>query len=169
MRKKVKGQLVFEFLVAVLIFFGILFYVLNYLGSSVSSYREAYASESMEGLSYKIGELLAMNKGNWSNGIPAVVGLAEGWPVLNWSKIQWLNEYCAPANPANYQDLKRKLGIDDREGFSVVVDEIRPGGSINNLAKCPSGSVPEIRQAQSTRYGILDTTRNVVVIKTFVW
>jgi len=178
-RKKVKGQLVFEFLVAVLIFFGILFYVLNYLGSSVSSYREAYASESMGGLSYKIGELLAMNKGNWTGAsprmVPGVLGLAEDWPVLNYSKIQSLQWYCNN-RPEYYDDLKRKLSLGEERNFGIVINEINRSGGIVNMVNCPqdeitcSCRIPKaIRRSEVKMYGVLDTNGNVIVIYSHVW
>jgi len=166
-KKKLKGQLVFEFLVGVLIFFGILFYVLNYLNCTVSGYREGFGSDSMWIESYKIGELLIMNKGNWSGGVPSVVGLAKDWPVLDEAKIRSLNAYCS-ASQDNYQDLKNKLDIEEGRYFAVIVDEIGPGGSISPLVKCPSDKIPEIRQSQSTRYGIL-ANGNVVVVYSYVW
>jgi len=115
-----KGQLVFEFIVAVLIFFGIVFYAINYLSWTVSGYSSGFSVDNMESEALRIGELLVLNSGNWSGGNPITVGLAEDWPVLNSTKISWLNTSCN-ALPSGYAKITESLDVHPRYRMKIII------------------------------------------------
>jgi len=155
-----KGQLVFEFLIAVMVFFGVLVYVINYLSTSFYTTRQEFASNSLESKAFSIGELLVLNKGNWSNGVPAVAGLAEDWPVLNSSKIQWLQTYCV----GNYGGLTRNLGIEERNSLRIVVNE---SGNPAGLVDCgPKIAWPARAEARRVA---LSESKKVLSVYVGIW
>lgn len=104
-----KGQMVFEFIIAAVLFFTIILYVINYLNVNVSAFSSGFYVDDLESKAVQISELLVHNKGKWTGVTPVVVGLAEEWPVLNSTKIQWLNNSCSDA--AGYIDLLGKFDL----------------------------------------------------------
>lgn len=161
-KNKMKGQLVFEFMIAVVVFFGVVVYVLNYLNGNVSAYSADSLSESRQSKASQIGELLVLNKGNWAGGIPAVVGLSEEWPVLNYSKIMWMNASCN----SDYHGFMDKLGVPYRNGLKIMVMDEQGG----YLADCMWGKpVPaNMAKAEAKRYG-LNQTGSVLAVSVYVW
>lgn len=109
--KKRSGQMIFEFIVAAMLFFAIIFYVINYMSGSVNTASAGLQSEIMESKVVQISEILVRTEGDWEDGLgsPGLVG-EQGWPVLSNEKILWLGEYCTPRTP-NYKILKDRLGL----------------------------------------------------------
>jgi hypothetical protein len=145
-----KGQLVFEFLVAVLIFFGIIFYAINYLSWTVSGYSSDFSVENMESEASQIGELLVLNKGNWLGGNPITVGVGQEWPVLNSTKISWLNTSCNN----NYANFMGKLDVHPRYRVKITIKN-----KTSFLADCRWGlSIPDnVTKAETKRYAISES------------
>jgi hypothetical protein len=169
-KKKLKGHLVFEFMLAVVIFFGIVIYVLNYLNGTMTVYKGEFFSESMKSKATQIGELLVLNKGNWSGGIPTVAGLSEDWPVLNRTKIIWLNSSCN----SNYQGFMDNLGVNPGKRLKIVINETRPDGTVSALANCPSQQKVGIRNTEAKRHALVPdasnpSIMNVASIYIYIW
>lgn len=163
---RAKGQLVFEFLIAVLIFFGIVFYTLNYLSWTVSGYSSDFSAESMESKASQIGEMLVLNGGTWSGGSPITPGLAEGWPVLNSSKISWLNASCN----SDYEDFVRILGLNPGHRLKLTITETQPSGAVSVMADCRWGLTVtgNVTKAETKRYA-LSESGNMLGVKVVVW
>jgi hypothetical protein len=166
-----KAQLIFEFMIAVVIFFGIVLYVMNYLNGTMAGYSGEFFSESMKSKSGQIGEMLVMNQGNWTpSGGLVVAGLADGWPVLNRTKINWMNAYCNN----NYQAFTDNLEISPRNRLKIVVNETRPDGTVSSLADCPSGQTAGLGKTETRRYVLVPDASspgvmNVAVVYVYVW
>jgi hypothetical protein len=155
----------FEFIVAVLVFFSIIFFILNYLGAAVQSYDTGFFQEDMESKASQISELMVMNKGVWIEAEPVVLGLSRDWPVLNSTKIQWLSVYCS--YPANYTKLMNSLGVHPRSMVKIQVNGTRADGSPYELATCnirePVGS-----KVESKRFA-LNESGGTVVVSVKIW
>ncbi|MCX6814126.1 MAG: hypothetical protein NTY20_00525 [Candidatus Aenigmarchaeota archaeon] len=160
-RKVKKAQLVFEFIVAVLIFFGIVFYAINYLSWTVAGYSSDFSVENMESEASQIGELLVLNKGNWSGGTPITVGLAQEWPVLNSTKITWLNSSCNN----NYDGFVKKLDVQPRYRMKITVRN-----ETSFLADCRWGQPisGNVTRADVRRYA-LSESGNVLTVYVVIW
>jgi hypothetical protein len=93
-----KGQMVFEFVIAAVVFFGIVLYVINYLNTEMVTYSSDYFTNELESKAVQISELLVHNPGEWESlpvGNAWVLGLAaEEWPVLDDEKISNLGLLC---------------------------------------------------------------------------
>jgi len=171
-KRKLKAQLIFEFLIAVLIFFGILFYTVNYLSWTVSGYSADFSSQSMESEVSQVAELLVLNKGSWTgvwpNVIPVSPGLAQEWPVLNDSKIRWLNSSCNTL-PSGYEDLLKKLDLSPKHRVKIRITETMPAGT-SVRADC-RWEVPIANTAASveTRRYALSESGNILTVGVIIW
>ena len=156
-----KGQLVFEFVIAAMFFLAMIMYTINYLNNTVFLYSSDYYANTLESKAWQVSEILMRNRGVWSgdppNMVPSVIGLAGDWPVINESKILSLNQFCV-----NYRsDLMNLLDIDpELHGIRIEINE---SGSI--LAAC--GSLPEgIQNAEVTRFGVSESGK---LLRVRVW
>ncbi len=160
-KRKFKAQLVFEFVVAVLVFFGIVFYVINYLSWTVVGYSSSFSAENMESEASQIGEMLVLNKGKWSGGEPTVVGLAQEWPVMNSTKISWLNTSCNN----DYAGFMGKLDVHPRYKMKITIRN-----ETSFLADCRWGlAMPDnVTKAETKRYAISESG-NLLTVYVGIW
>jgi hypothetical protein len=162
---------VFEFMVAVVIFFAIVIYVLNYLNGAVAGYSGDALSQSMESKVTQIGEMLVMNKGNWTaSGGLGVAGLADRWPVLNRTKMSWLNAYCN----GNYAAMLDNLGVNPSKRLKIVINETRQNGAVSTLVDCPSGQLVGVKRIEARRYALVPDsaipgTLNAANVYVYIW
>ncbi|MEM7815569.1 MAG: hypothetical protein QXN71_00440 [Candidatus Aenigmatarchaeota archaeon] len=157
-KAKLKGQLVFEFIVAVIVFLGIMFYILNYVNATFNGYREGFFSEDMENKAMQIAELLLINRGNWTgSGSMISPGLAEDWPLLNSTKISWFNTTCN----SDYEGVMKNLGVHPRYRVKIVVKN-----ESSELAKCTMGE-PSGRTTEVRRFGVSD--KGFITVSIWVW
>lgn len=152
-----KGQAIFEFIVAAVLFFGIIFYVINYLNFQMSAFSNDYFNNELENKAVQISELLVHNPGVWHvDGTPDVVGLSDRWPVLNNSKVNMLDEYCG----VSYTQLMEKLDMETTFPYSrrlmKAMIEINETGTNRNLLRC--GTEPEnITVIKVSRYCVTES------------
>ena len=146
--------MVFEFIVASLVFFAIIIYILNYINMAVFSYNNEYGISRMESHAMKISELLVKDKGLWNGIIPKRVGLAREWPVLDKTKINNLESYCS--NPLNYKNLLGLLNLGGHVMKLHITNE-------NNDVLLDCG--PDFNEtAKVIRYGIDSETNSLLKI-----
>lgn len=104
-----KGQMIFEFVIAAVLFFGIIVYAINILNVESSIYSSDYIIAELENKAMQVSELLMHDPGIWYGDVISapgdvradVIGLSNGWPVLNSTKIKLLRQYCLN----DYNDL----------------------------------------------------------------
>lgn len=101
-----KGQMIFEFVAAAMIFFGVLFYTISLLNNNVRVFSSDSFEDVMNGKIITLSEYILHNKGNWSVDPPSI-GLAKEWPVLSYNKIEKFSTYCNES----YNDLIETLGL----------------------------------------------------------
>jgi hypothetical protein len=112
--------MVFEFIVAAVIFLAIIMYVINSLNLTVYLYGNEYQTNTLESRAIGMSETLVKNPGVWDNRTPVSPGLAVEWPVLNLTRIGWLDSYCRN----NYTGLAKTIGVGpDLHGFRIEVTE----------------------------------------------
>lgn len=147
-KRVLKGQMVFEFIVAALIFFAIIVYILNYMSSSVFAYNNDYLEISKEAVVVQVSDLFVKDKGEWSMGIPVRVGLAKEWPVLDRVKINNLESYCN----TNYNDLMDKIYFSGNRKYSTLEVKIKNEAGTYILDCSPPYAFNE--SARIKRFGI---------------
>ncbi len=158
-----KGQLVFEFIVAVVLFMGVVVYTLNTLNANVSAYTGDYFAMNMESKVVAASEaVLRTTEG---------AGVAKEWPVLDNESVNSLKQRCE----SNYVGVLNDLNLLERPAPFVGAEYykvrilIEDGGSV--VMDCSPhvvGRVPEnIASAHVRRYGVL--SGGVVEVNVWVW
>lgn len=145
-----KGQLVFEFVVAAIFFFYIVFYVINYLNTTAMVFSSDFYTNSLEFKSIEISELLLHNRGVWNGTVPEMLGLVDRWPVLNSTKIQYMDSYCS--SPINYENMLRKFDINSSTGHGMKIELNDTNGNIMLCGYLPDGFI----NAKTERFAISD-------------
>jgi hypothetical protein len=168
MKRALKGQLVFEFVIATLFFLAITMHTLNLLSYSVGSYSSDYRTNSMESRAWQVSEILVRKPGSWSGGdpnmVPSSMGLASQWPELSMGKIRSLDNYCG--NPSNWNRAMRLLNVGlPYEGISISIDEVVGGVDVNRLDCGTTQSASAI----ITRYGISDESGGILKVSVTYW
>lgn len=169
MNHGMKGQMVFEFVVAAVIFFGIIFYTINYLNSSVSAFSGDLYINNLETKVVQISELLVHSSGVWDDSTPKTVGLSKKWPVLNMTKIQLLDDFCNYT--ANYTYLLQNLGLEESRfgGTQTYSIKIRINESDNPVALLDCGpSLPEKRMVNIKRFALSEDNK-ILRINVWLW
>lgn len=156
-----KGQMVFEFLVACIFFFGIVLYVIMYMNTTVAVFTSEFVANSMEEKALGVSELLVHHRGLWHNQEPVYIGLELDWPVMNRSKIEWLDVYCA----SDYDELKGLLGM--RE-FRVRIGITELVTSPTTILQCGPDIPPGFPSTTVNRYA-LDEDGDVLKVSVWVW
>ena len=135
--KRMKGQLIFEFIVAALFFFFIMIYVINYLNTNVDTFATASYQGSLQANANRIAELLVHSQGDWAALPGAAVGLEKSWQVLDSYKIGRLQELC----DTDYASLLDKLDLGSKP-FGTYKTRIRVYNATQDVLLCgptPSG------------------------------
>lgn len=83
--KKMKGQLVFEFVIAALMLFAIIIYTINYLTINSNLYHERFLSNMLESKAMQVSEILMNDPVN---------GIVDEWPLLDTAKMSAFNDSC---------------------------------------------------------------------------
>lgn len=162
-----KGQLVFEFVLATLFFLAIVVYTINYLNTTVYLFSMDHYSDSLESKAWQVSELIARSGGNWSGfppGPPVAIGISDEWPLLNVSKISFLQQYCA----IDRSGMMRLLDLDiDYHGIRIEINKTSSGGE-SNLLDC--GFLSEGTQAAKvTRLGVSDIDGSLLRLNVWYW
>lgn len=159
--------MVFEFVVAAIVFFGIIMYTISYLSSSVSTFSNELYMNNLETRAIQISELLVHNPGKWVDGEPRVIGLSGDWPVLSSMRIGELQAFCQ--DPVNYTYLQQNLGLEeDRFGSTQIYNiNVRINESNNVLLDC-GPSPPEKRMVNVERFA-LSEGGGILSINVWLW
>ena len=145
--KRSKGQAVFEFIIAAVLFFGIVFYVLIFLDSNVSSYSAGSQINSLETKAVEISEYLVH------------INLTKEWPVLSYNMISDLDWSCND----NYARLLNRFGLDGKK----VKLQVREGPVL--LLDCERAiTEPDIRKGEIERFA-LSENNTILNIRIVVW
>lgn len=158
-----KGQMVFEFVVATVLFITIVFFVIATLNSTISSFTSNYYRNHVNEEAMRVSELLVNSRGVWVDGKPTLIGLAAEWPVLDDAKIKYMSAYCGNAD--NKGDMVSRLGLESRgfaEGFRLVISN-----ASQVVADCSTGA-SYLEQAYAERFAYSNES-GLVKLGVYVW
>ena len=164
---KRKGQMIFEFLVASVIFFAVIFYLINYLGVAVNTFSGNFYSDNLQNKALQISEFLV--RFNLSEG---------GWPVLSSARMNsFRNDYgCSAPDPckaAGYGDLLLALDLDEKsgmiEGLNYNVNITINDTSTGNFVLDCGCSVPENVGTGEVRRFALDESGDILILDVRIW
>jgi hypothetical protein len=112
-----KGQLIFEFIVAGLIFFAIVLYTINYLNVNMSDFSGKFYQNRLQSKAIQIAEILVSGESRLS--------IADDLK-FNLSKIQEFNNtYCPPQG--NYTKLALDLYLYEKTDFGIFPNNAKIG------------------------------------------
>ncbi len=153
--------MIFEFLIAAMVFFSIIFYILNYLSTSVATFSSDAYNDVLQSRVMQISELLVRTEGKWINNTPVAVGLVKSWPVLGGGKIAGLDYFCEK----NYTSLLGMLGLLEgayNRTYNVQI-------MINNGEVLDCGFPPRGAQIAKVRRYALSENRSILTIDVAIW
>jgi len=162
--KNRKGQLVFEFLIAAVFFFYIVFYVINYLNTTALVFENDFYMNSLEFKALQTSELLLHSKGTWNGTVPKALGLVEDWPVLSSTKIQNMNAYCN----SNYTDLLEKLDVNSSLGHGIKIEINKSDVNLLECGYLPEGTGWRFVSANIERFALSDSDE-VLTLSVWAW
>ena len=151
---RVKGQVVFEFVIATLFFLAIVMYAINFLNTTVYQYSGKHYENIYDSNTWQVSENLVRNRGVWNGGLAEELGISGDWPYLNETSISRLQALCF-ADP-DLGDVMRLLDLDpERNGIEMQIYKYLDPGLVNIL-HC--GSMPQgAYNTRITRFGVSDS------------
>ena len=162
-RPRLKGQLVFEFVVATMLFIVIVFFVMLTLNNTVSSFTGGYYRNHISEEAMRVSEQLVNSPGVWVSGEPRLLGLAIEWPTLSDEKIGFLKSYCNSAQ--NRAKLAGLLGLESRgdaQGVRLVLSN-----ASEVIIDCSTG-VSYLEQAYVERFAYTKES-GLIKLGVYVW
>jgi hypothetical protein len=141
-----KGQLIFEFIIAGLIFFIIIIYTINYLNFNVSDFRDKFYQNRLQSKAFQVSEILMSGQTNLS--------LTDDGS-FNQSKIYMFNlTYCGDAN---YKKLAEAFYMYETTTFGILPNNIKIGLSIPEsgvvLLDCGPANIPRLLNMTKAEVG----------------
>ncbi len=160
-----RGQVNLHFIVSVVIFLGVVIYLIHVLLTSSSFYREDVESDILYAKAYQVSELLIKDKGypaNWNETNFDRIGLVSEHHLLNQSKINEFEKICSSTTDlAKIQRLRDSFGLES-ENLVVEINYLNN----TNVIKCkPTG-----KKVGTTAYikRIATLNNNFVEVKVYV-
>jgi hypothetical protein len=141
-----KGQFVFEFIIAGVFFFAIVLYSINYLNINVSDFKADFHQNVLQAKAVQASEILMNDK--------ASMGLVDGI-VFNDTKIQNFNSmYC---DSGSYDSLVEDFHLYDIRSYGVFPKDINIFVLIPTSGMILDCGMPiprGVEKAEITRFGL---------------
>lgn len=143
-----KGQAIFEFIVAAILFFGVVFYVITFLSTTVSDYSMESKLNNMESEAFSLSEYMVN------------IRLADEWPVMSYDKLQQFNQSCNN----DYMGMMSELGIGVNRDMKVKVTE-----NNRTIVDCSAlVKIPDVERAEVKRYA-LSQNESIMTVTVTIW
>jgi len=158
-----KGQFVFEFLLAGVIFFAIVLYAMNYLNVNVSDFKVRFYSDKLQSKALQISEVLGNEKSS--------LGLVERPSLFNRSRIDNFNAtYCSDQN--GYMRLREDFDLMEKGEYgerahNVNITLTTESGLI--LLQCGYTIPTGTERAETERFGVFNENGELVKLRIIVW
>jgi hypothetical protein len=145
-----KGQMVFEFVVAAALFFGILFYVISNLNATVNTYSSDFAGSGLENKALQVSDFLLHFE------------LTGEWPVLSSAKITAFELSYCDGGPG-YVNLLQKLGMENNK-IRIQMNET---GNSNPVLVC-GPDLSSYAKTSIKRFALSDGGKKLIM-DVWVW
>ncbi len=149
-----RGQVNLHFIVSVVIFLGVVIYLIHVLLTSSSFYGEDTESDILYAKAYQVSELLIKDKGypaNWNETNFDRIGLVSEHHLLNQSKINELEKICTSTNITKKRKLLNSFSLEDNS-LSIEINYFNG----TNVLECFPGGESLNKRAGIRRIGVLD-------------
>jgi len=151
---KAVGQMVFQFVIAVIVLLVIIIYTVAFLNTNIESYATNMFLNEVESKALIASEVLVKSEGIWSGAIPVSLGLVEKWPVLSMIKIKDLISYCSdePGKKAVYS----LLDLGNYSARILINSTVISSGILCEKPQCICGdSLPSVAKSYMRRYALV--------------
>jgi len=153
-----KGQIVFEYVIAVFILFSIIIYSINVLSTIVSGYHSRFLNSFMESKALQISEVLMNDPKN---------GVVKVWPQLDTDKMTAFDQTCRDTD--GYMDLLKAFGLMESEPYEVYHHmNIVINQSTTKFVDCGRSPPEKMNKAVVTRFGVLPSNK-IATMQVIVW
>jgi hypothetical protein len=133
-----KAQINIHFIVSLILFSGILFYLVYFLITFYPTYRYGAELNILYAKAYQISEFLIKDPGEplaWNSNNYMRIGLAATPYLLKQSKINALKELCNTTNKTKIKKLSQSFGLEDN-AFEIYINYLDG----TNLVNCSFGA-----------------------------
>jgi hypothetical protein len=152
-----KGQLVFEFVLASLILFSVIIYAITYMTGSVGSYHGEFVSNSLESWVVKVSDVLLRSPER---------GIVSEWPMLDSNKYAQLESECQ----SDYDMVIERFGLVRKVTYDRPLHLYVSVEGVDGVTYMTCGNVPpqRINRATITRFALLPSN-DVARVMVTVW
>ncbi len=144
-----KGQVVFEFIIAALIVFSIIFYSINFISGDFGLRHNRFMSDRLESNALRVSDMLLSNHQN---------GIIGTWPRLDAVKMAAFDAEC----DANYIDMLPKLGLKEGAPYVNYIQMNIQVADSSSYVTCGRTPPDEIGKATVTRYAVSPSPSNEI-------
>jgi hypothetical protein len=151
-----KGQLVFEFVIAAVIMFSIIVYSISFLNNRMDAYHTGFVSNSMESKAVKVTSML-LNQG---------CGIVGEWPMLDSGRCALLESECEN----DYDSVLARFGLERRVSYDRPVHlqiSIEGLGGASYMT-CGNSPPERVSKVAVTRFVLLPS-REIARLRVTVW
>ncbi|MCD6496254.1 MAG: hypothetical protein J7K54_03210 [Candidatus Aenigmarchaeota archaeon] len=151
-----KGQIVFEFVIASLIVFAVIFYTIAFVSGDFNSRHVRYSSDRLEENAVRVTEMLAGSTGN---------GIFSEWPKLDTVKMQDFQSMCT----TDYIGLLDNLSLREESPYiSYIHMNLTVSDGTTTYINCGRTPPEGEGKAVINRYG-LSPANKIARISLFLW
>lgn len=155
-----KGQFVFEFLIAGVIFFTVVLYMMNFLNVNVSDFHAKFYMDKLQSKVLQISEILINEK--------SPLSLVESPHLFNISKIANFESYCND----NYSLLRKDFDLVEKTDYgerfhNINITLVTESG--NFILNCGNTIPAGTEKGEIERLGILNENNELLKLRVVVW
>lgn len=154
MTRKMKGQAVFEFIIASLILFSVIIYTINVISSDFNLRHNHFLSDRMEGNVIRVsGILLSEHQ----------YGLTGDWPRLDQDKLDAFDEFCA----SDYTSVLEAFGLKEVAPYTRYTHmNVTVSDSVKVHVNCGRTPPETVGKAVITRFAFSPTNEIARIVVT---
>jgi hypothetical protein len=153
-----KGQMVFEFIIAAMILFAIVIYIINYISYAAGIYHSDFISSYLESRALQVSEVLMSDPEK---------GLVTEWPLLSQGRMSSFNVTCNQ----KYLELLDNFGLREQLPYSKTyhLSVLVVSSSGKKYVDCGRTPPEKVTSAMVTRFGMLPSRRELAMVEVAVW
>jgi hypothetical protein len=152
-----KGQVVFEFVIASLILFSVIVYTISFIAGDFNTRHGRFLSDRLESNAIRVSNLLLSNHKD--------IGIVEVWPQVNQGMINDLMDECN-----DYPSLQESLGLREESPYVTYIHfNITVADDSTTYVNCGREPPEGIGKAVVTRYALSPSKNTIARIGVTVW
>jgi len=152
-----KGQLIFEFVIAALVFFVVLFYVIVYMSGAINTYHLTFKNDNLESRTVRASEIIMTDSDR---------GVVSRWPVIDSNAMTAFAVSCNDyTSLLNNLELLETTPVQRYYNTNITISD----GSGSVLMSCGRDIPPTGTLSSVTRYGYISDTKILAKVSITVW